>query len=238
MTGRILKMTQNDEALRLLAQMYARWFMRTSVDSVLLEGYERIRDILYLATSQQDAHEQLSQLASDAMGDARKLYEQARDTVASVIKAGGSADILVVGETDGYRHLCLTCRRDEQNFQRVPFFQARERRWLLLSEVADERRSASSICQLCLQPITPNALVLFAFAGTNKHPHACGCGTCNRAGVTFLLMIYTCDQHTQLVLLPALRQIAAPSKQQYVDQAIKICRENGWYMLNKASARP
>jgi len=175
-------MKQNDEALRLLAQMYARWFMRASARSVL-EACERIRDTLYTAVSQQDAYEQLVQLAeapSERESYHRPAYEQARDIVAQVIQAGGSADTLIVGQTDGYRHLCLTCSQDEQNFQRVHFFHRQERRPLLKPEVRGEQRS---VCQLCSQPIHPDKLVLFAFAGTEKHDHACRCGMCNRAGI-------------------------------------------------------
>src|SRR5579859_2642754 len=188
------KMKQNDEALRLLAQMYARWFMLASAKPVL-EVCERIRDALYAAVNQQDAYEQLAQLAqvaSDSQSDHSRAYEQARDIVAQVIQSGGSADSLIVGETDGYRHLCLSCSRDEQNFKRVHFFQIQERRLLLKPEVAGERRAAYSRCQLCLQPINPNLQVLFTFAGTEKHPNACQCGACNRAGIASLLKIYEC----------------------------------------------
>lgn len=241
MTVRTPKMTHDDEALSLLAQMYAGWFMRASVGSVLLEVYERIRDLLYHATSQQDAYEQLAQMAETVPAperDSQRIYQQARDTVAAVIAASGSADVLIVGQTDGYRHLCLTCCQDEHTFQHVPFFQQRERRQLLLPEVTGERRSASSRCQRCMQPIAPEKLVLFTFAGTDKHGRACCCSACNRAGVAFLLDVYHCDEHTQQVLLPALHQIAAPSRRRCIDQAMTTCWEHGWYMLNKDSIRP
>jgi len=227
-------MKQNDEALRLLAQMYARWFMRASARPVL-EVCGRIRDTLYNATSQQDAYEQLARLAEGTVSDHRRAYERARDIVAQVIQEGGSVDTLIVGETDGYRHLCLSCSQDEQNFQRVRFFQMQERRFLLKPEVGGDRRSAYSKCQLCLQPINPNTLVLFTFAGTEKHPKGCLCGACNRAGVASLLSIYECDKETQQVLFPALHQVVAPSKQKCVEQVVEVCWEKGWYMFNKDS---
>jgi hypothetical protein len=241
MTITVPKMRQNDEALRLLAQMYARWFMRASARAVL-DVCERIRDALYTATSQQDAYEQLAQLAesaSDSQRDYKRAYERARDIVTHVIQAGGDADTLIVGQTDGYRHLCLSCSQDEQNFQRVRFFQMQERRFLLKPEVVGEKRSAYGRCQLCLQPINPNLLVLFTFAGTEKHPNACQCGSCNRAGIASLLIIYECcDKETQQVLFPPLRTVAAPSKQRCVEQAVEVCWEKGWYMFNKDTVLP
>jgi hypothetical protein len=235
MTITVPKMKQNDEVLRLLAQMYARWFMRASARPVL-EVCERIRDTLYAAATQQDAYEQLAYLAESAQSDHKRVYERARDIVALVIQAGGGADTLIIGQTDGYHHLCLSCSQDEQNFQRVHFFQMQERRFLLKPEVSGEQRSAYSKCQLCLQPINPNKLVLFAFAGTEKHPNTCHCGNCNRAGIASLLTIYECDKETQQVQFPLLHQVVAPSKQQCVEQAIKVCWEKGWYMFNKDTA--
>ncbi len=234
------KMKQNDETLRLLAQMYARWFMRAGAQSIL-EVYERIRDILYAAVNQQHAYEQLAQVAeasSDSECDLSQLYERARDTIAQVVQMGGSVDSLIVGETDGYRHLCLSCSQNEQNYQSVPFFHMQDRRFLLKPEVEGERRSAYSKCQLCLLPMNPNALVLFTFAGTQKHPDTCQCRACNRAGIASLLDIYECDKETQQILFPSLCQVAAPSKPRCVEQAIKVCWEKGWYMFNKDTVLP
>lgn len=237
MTIMVPKMQQNDEALRLLAQMYARWFMRARARP-LLEVYEQIRDAFYNARSQQDAYERLSQLAEVDLSDYRRAYEQACDIVAQLIRAGGSADTIIIGETDGYRHLCFSCSQNEQNFQCVRFFQMQERRFLLKPEVEGERRSVYSKCQLCLQPINPNKWVLFTFAGTEKHPGGCQCRACNRAKVASLLTIYTCHKETQQVLLPLLYRVVAPSKQKCVEMAVKVCWEKGWYMFNKDTVLP
>jgi len=231
----IPRMTQSDEALRLLAHLYARWFMRIHSES-LIDVYEQIRDVLYRASSQQDAYEQLREFAESPseMDDAsRDAYVQAHSLVQQVMQAGGSADALIVGQTDGYRHLCLACSQDEQNFQRIRFFSPRDRRPLLKPEVWGDHRATYSRCQLCLQTINPNNLVLFTFAGTAKHDKPCHCRTCNRAGIAYLLNIYDCEWETQRVLFPALQQVVAPSKQQCVERAIKASWEHGWYMLNK-----
>lgn len=236
----VQKMKQNDPALRLLSQMYARFFMWTSTPT-LLEAYETIRDILSSAITQQEAYEQLQQAVQASAGSEnllRQRYEQAQDLVLQVIGAGGNADTLIVGETDGFRHLCFPCSQDEQNFQRISFFQKQERRLLLKPEVAGERRSAYSKCQICLQPICPNKLVLFTFAGTEKHPPRCACKACNRAAIASLLTIYEYDTQAQQILFPFLQKVTAPSKRQCLQQAIKICWEKGWYMLNKDSLLP
>jgi hypothetical protein len=151
------------------------------------------------------------------------------------MQAGGSANAIVVGQTDGFRHLCLTCSQDEDNFQRVRFFNARDRRPLLKPEVGGAPRSAYAKCQLCLQPLSLLKLVLFVFTGTAKHEPSCGCQQCNRARIAYLLSIYDCDQGTLRVRLPQLEQIAAPSKAQCLERAITRCWERGWYMLNKES---
>jgi hypothetical protein len=231
------KMNQNDEALRLLAQMYARWFMRASAKPVL-EVCERIRDTLYAATSQQNAYERLEQLVQSASDDHKQAYKRACNIVAHLIQAGGGADTLIVGQTDGYRHLCLSCSQDEQNFQRVRFFHMQERRFLLKPEVEGDHRSAYSKCQLCLQPMNPGKLVIFTFAGTEKHPNGCQCESCNRAGIASLLTIYECDKETQQALVPSLCTIAAHSKPRCVEQAVEVCWEKGWYMFNKDTLLP
>jgi hypothetical protein len=240
MTMNVPRMRQDDQALRLLAQMYARWFMRTDSQRIV-SVYEQIRDVLYTAVNQQDAYEQLAYLAEmtpEADDSCHEVYAQARDSVAGVIQANGSADVLIVGETDGYRHLCLTCSRDEQNFQDVPFFSMQDRRPLLKPEVSGELRSAYSMCQICRQPINPSRLVLFVLAGTEKHVKDCQCGKCNRAGIASVLGIYECARETQQVLLPHLQQVIAPSKQKCIEQAIELCWGKGWYMFNKNSVFP
>jgi len=237
----ISTMQQHDEALRLLAQMYSRWVMRTNAGSDREEVFMQIRDLLSTATSQHEAAAhvwQLAQSISDQESAAWKIYEQAHTCVEQLIEAGGSADALIVGVTDGYRHLCLSCSQQEENVQRVLFFNRRERRPLLALEVIGTRRSATASCQCCLQPIHPDALVLFVLTGTAKHPKACRCRACNRAGIAYQLSIYTCERDTLQIVLPALQQVAAPSRQQCVELAVKLCREQGWYMFNKETVLP
>lgn len=235
------KMQQDDEALRLLAQMYSRWFMHAKVGSPMEGVFIHIRDILYSASGQQEAYEHLLhevEAVSEGESLPSKAYDRARTCVQRLIEAGGSADALIVGQTDGHRHLCLTCSQDEQNFGRVRFFHLQERRPLLSLEVGDAHRSAYSTCQLCLQPINPNDFVVFTFAGTAQHTRRCDCSQCNRAGITYLLTIYACEEGTQRVLFPFLEQVAAPSRQKCVEQAITRCWENGWYMFNKDTMLP
>lgn len=236
-----LRMQQNDEALRLLAQMYARWFMNTNVGSIMEDVFVQIRDALYNATSQQEAYEQLSHLVetvSDHESLPWKTYERARTCVEQVIQTGGSADSIIVGQTDGYRHLCLMCSQDEQNFQRVRFFTMQDRRPLLKLEVGEGRRSPYSKCQLCLQPINPQRFVALTFGGTTRHAKTCNCGHCNRAGTSYLVNMYECEKQSQRVIFPFLKQVAAPSKQKSVELAIEQGWENGWYMFNKDTVLP
>ncbi len=236
MISTLPNMVQADEALRLLAQMYARWFIRVGLDESREEMYAHIRDILYNAVSQKDAHERLTQLAegmNDTNASLWRVCIQAQDIVQQVIQAHGSVNALVAGQTDGFRHLCLTCSQNEQNFQRVHFFNGRDRRLLLMPEIGGTNRSVYSMCQICHQPINPNKLVIFSFAGTTKHTKQCLCRMCNRAGTAFLLSIYECEPQAQRVLLPYLQQVSAPSKQQCVERAVKLCWENGWYMFNR-----
>jgi hypothetical protein len=220
---------QQDNALALLADMYNRWFLRTNIEWKR-EVYEQIRDILRRFKSQQDAYTYLVEHTPETV--ALDIYAHAIEAIRQIMASGGTIDTLVVGETDGYRHLCLSCSQDEHNFERVRFFQQQDRRFLLAPEVDDKQRSVYDKCQCCLQPIHPNRLVLFAFAGTQKHT-ACQCGACNRAGVASVVCVYGCDWHTQQVVLPALEQVIAPSKQRCIEQATTLCWEKGWYMLNK-----
>jgi hypothetical protein len=241
MTMAVPRMKQHDEALRLLAQMYSRWFMMMKVGSLMENIFREIRDILYHATSQQEAYEQLSR-GAEAISDHESLpwkaYDRARTCVEHLIQAGGSADTLIVGQTDGYRHLCLTCSQNEQNVQQVRFFNKQESRPLLKLEVGEGRRSTYSKCQLCLQPIYPQKFVLMTFGGTIRHGKPCDCGECNRAGTAYLVNVYECEKSTQRVLFPFLRQVAAPSRQKGVEQATQLCWEKGWYMFNKDSVLP
>ncbi len=237
----IPQMQQDDEALRLLAQTYSRWYVGTRVGSVTEGVFLRIRDILYHATSQQEALAQLAQ-EQDRLADQESLpriaYARASRALSRVIKAGGSIDALIVGCTDGHRHLCWPCSQDEKAVARVRFFDRKECRELLSLEIGEQRRSSYSKCQLCLQPINPLQFVILTFGGTARHGKGCGCGECNRAGTAYLLNIYVCDRSTRQVRLPLLEQVAAPSRPQGVERGIERCWQNGWYMLNKDSILP
>lgn len=231
---------QQDHALRLLAQMYSRWFMRSQVGSEMENVFAQIRDVFYQAASPHEAYEQLSHFAdvSEPEGLPQKAYDQARVCVKRLVQSGGNADALIAGQTDGYRHLCLTCGQDEQNFQRVRFFDMQSRRPLLYLEVGDVPRTAYARCQLCLQPLNPQRFVLLMFGGTAKHIKPCACGQCNRAGTGYLVNIYECEKSTQQVIFPFLQQVTAPSRQKGVERAIELCWENGWFMLNKEKFLP
>jgi hypothetical protein len=238
MTIVIPTMKQEDEALRLLAGLYHRWFLHVSTDP-WMDVYIQIRDILSNASSLQEACNCLMELAQTSPEEPfYQTYTKAHEMIHQVILAGGSADALIIGETDGFRHLCLKCCQDEHNIQRVRFFNTRERRPLLKPEIRNERRSVYSKCQICLQPINPDKLVIFTHTGTARHRKGCTCRECNRAGTAYLLSIYECERDTQRVILPFLQQVSAPSKQQSVEQAITLCWENGWHMLNKDAFRP
>ena len=224
--------TQTDEALRMLARLYHRWFMHASEAQEAV--YQQIRDVLFHASDQQAALAFLtaqSARIAPAAPDAA-IWQEARATLQAIIAAKGSIDALIIGQTDGFHHLCLVCSQDENNWRRVRFFNERACRPLLKPEIAGERRSVYACCQLCCQPLNPLRLVILLPMGTQKHPGACSCRTCNRAGVAFLLSIYACEPETQRICLPQVLQIVAPSKQQCREQAIKACSERGWYMLH------
>lgn len=234
-------MKQNDEALRLLAQAYARRVRRVPVDSLEEEVLMPIRDMFYAASSQQEAYEYLSAL-TEAIDDhesvAWSVLSRARTCVEELIGAGGSAESMIVGCTDGYCSLCLGCSQEEDQVQQVRFFRLSERRPLLKLEVEQERASPLSICQQCLQPISPQRFVLFTPGGTSRHDKSCDCGQCNRAGISYLVNIYECEQSSRQVVLPLLQQVGASSKPRSVERATEQCREQGWYMLNKDNILP
>jgi hypothetical protein len=234
-------MKQRDEALRLLAQTYARQARRVPVGSQQEQVRLSIRDMFSTASSQQEAYEYLSALTSaidDHENVAWSVLNQARRCVEGLIEAGGSAESMIVGLTDGYCSLCLVCSQEEEQVQQVRFFRLSERRPLLKLEVEQERASPLSICQQCLQPIFPQRFVLFTPGGTNKHGKPCDCGQCNRAGISYLLNIYEIEQSSRQVRLPSLQQIGGPSKPRSVERAMKQCREQGWYMFHKGSVLP
>jgi hypothetical protein len=117
--------TQADDALRLLADLYARRFQGgapSASDRIRLARWhacELVRNVLYQAQDQADALMQLDHLAQhieeehvnqEAEATAwQGVVLDARTLVAQVIDAGGSAQTLLAGETDGYRHLCAPC---------------------------------------------------------------------------------------------------------------------------------
>lgn len=223
--------TQADEALSLLARMYHRWFLQAN--EAQEETYQHIRDICSHAPSQQAALADLTaQIAclSPASQEVA-IWQAARETLQAVMDAQGRIETLIIGQTDGFRHLCLACGQDAQSRQRVRFFNERACRPLLKPEITGELRSAYARCHHCCQPLNPNVLVVLLPMGTQKHTRSCACRACNRAGIASLLSIYACEPATQHIRLPRVLQIAAPSKQQCQEQAVKACWERGWYIV-------
>jgi hypothetical protein len=238
--------TQTDEALRLLADYYSRCFQgggphANPVWQARWHAYELVRNALFQAQSQSDALSQLDDLAQhveeehaqqEAEATAwQRVVLDARALVAQVIETGGSPQTLIVGETDGFRHLCLHCCQDEQNFQHVRFFDHRDRRPLLIPEVKKERRSAYDRCQVCLQALAPVKYVVLIPAGTARHGKGCRCQMCNQAGFASVVHLYESDRETHTFRLPALAHIAAPSLQQARKCAAEACWQHGWYLL-------
>jgi hypothetical protein len=239
MTIFLPNLPQPDEALRLLAHMYARWFMCVGLEEPEAGVYARLRDVFARASSQREAYAHLTGLAEEASRAHEDLaqwaYVLARKSLQAVIQAGGSASALIVGQTDGFRHVCVMCGKQEGSIERVRFFHLRDRRPLLAPEASGARRSSYTRCQLCQQPIHPRRLVLFVLAGAVKHPVGCSCGGCNRAGLATLLNIYAWEQETQRLVFPVLHQMVAPRRTRAFEQALTLCWEKGWYMLNKES---
>jgi hypothetical protein len=237
--------TQTDEALRLLAGMYARRFQWVPPDQPIPQtrwhACERIRDLLYQARDQPYALAQLEELAeqveeehthSAAEVEAWRAYVgEASDLVAQVIQAGGDASVLIAGETDGFRHLCLRCCQDESNFERVRFFTRSARRPLLKAEVNQASRSLYGRCQICHQVLAPEKWVVLVPAGTTRHEKDCACLECSRAGLAWLLNLYARDEASHALLLPRAAQIAAPSLKQARTRAFSYCWQHGWYVL-------
>lgn len=128
---------QADEALHVLVDLYTRRVQSAipSQSHPRNEAYwhacERIRETLLLAACQQDALERLAMLETqieaphttdEATTAWRATVGQARELLAQVIQAGGNVQVLFVGESDGFRHLCLRCSQDERNFAHIRFF--------------------------------------------------------------------------------------------------------------------
>lgn len=242
-----LSFRQTDEALRLLADLYARRFQRgvpPETDRIRLARWhacELVRDVLYQAQNQLDALTRLDHLAQDIEEEHisqeaeaaawQKTVLDARALVAQVINAGGSAQTLLAGETDGFRHLCLHCCQDANNFQRVRFFNHRTRRLLLIPEVSNGRRSLYDRCQVCLQAVAPTKYVVLLPVGTVKHGKGCPCKQCNQAGFASVVRLYESDAITRTIRLPSLICVTAPSYQQARKRAFEECWQNGWYLL-------
>ena len=239
---------QTDEALRLLANLYARRFQGgapSDSDRIRLtrwHAYELVRDTLRQAQDQSDALVRLDHLAQHVEEEHVSQEEEAtawqgvvldaRALVAQVIDAGGNAQTLLAGETDGYRHLCLHCCQDESNFQRVRFFNHQTRRPLLIPEVRPSgRRSMYDRCQICLQALAPVKYMVLVPTGTVKHEKRCACNECNQAGFASVVHLYESDVTTHAIRTPALLQVAAPSQHQARKRAFEKCWQQGWFLL-------
>jgi hypothetical protein len=240
--------TQTDEALRLLADLYARRFQGgtpSSGERIKLarwRAYEFVRDTLRQAPNQSDALVQLATLSQqveeehapqEAEATAwQRVVLDAHALVERLINAGGSAQVLLTGETDGYRHLCLHCCQDERHFQQVRFFNHATRRPLLIAEIRTSgQRSMYDRCQICLQALAPVKFVVLVPTGTIKHDKGCVCKDCNQAGFASVVTLYESDKGIHTMHLPALRQIAGPSVQQARKRAFEECWRQGWYVL-------
>jgi hypothetical protein len=239
---------QADDALRLLADLYARRFQRgvpSASDRIRLarwHAYEVVRDAFRQAQDQPDALMRLDHLAQHVEEEHAKTATEAvawqevvcdaRALVVQVINAGGSAQVLLAGETDGYRHLCPHCCQDESNDERVRFFNQATRRPLLIPEVHKRgQRSIYDRCQICLQALAPIKYVILVPVGTIKHEKACACKECNQAGFAYVVSLYESDTTTHAFRIPALAQVAAPSSQQVRKRAFEQCWRQGWFLL-------
>jgi hypothetical protein len=237
---------QADDALRLLADLSARRFQGGAPSDLIRlarwPAYEVVRDTLRQAHDQPDALMRLDYLAQHVEEEHVSQAEEAsawqgvvldaRVLVAQVIDAGGSAQTLLAGETDGYRHLCLHCCQDESNFQRVRFFNHHTRRPLLIPEMRPSgRRSMYDRCQICLQALAPVKYVVLIPTGTIKHEKGCTCNQCNQAGFASVVSLYESDVTTHAIRIPALIQVAAPSQQRARKRAFEECWQRGWYLL-------
>lgn len=235
---------QRDEALRLLADLYARRSAGQPTrpgDQVIHQANTALMHALREATSQEDAHRRLItlltladnphvQTEADALAWTSTI-EKACAWLAQVIVAHGDARVLLAGETDGFRHLCRSCCQDEGNFTRIRFFNISQRRPLLKAEVCNATRSLYGKCQICQQVLAPIRYVVLTPLGTVRHVIGCPCGHCNRAARAHVGNLYEQDQTSGEVLLPRVAQLAAPSPRQLVTRALAHCWEQGWYLL-------
>lgn len=236
-----------DEALHLLADFYARRVAAgppsasRPLDMAAWHAYERIRDTLRQAPGQAVALERLRRLAdqvepahasrSEETASWRAAVGKAADRVRQVLEANGHVQVLLAGETDGFRHVCRRCCQQEANFQRVRFFDHAARRPLLKAEVSNAARSLYGKCQVCAQVLVPEKWVVLVPGGTRKHLHPGSCPECNRARVAFLAFLYECEESSLTLRVPSVATVAAPSPQQANQRALRLCWENGWYLL-------
>lgn len=229
---------QADDALSQLGLYYHRQFLQVSLPRESREACAWLRDQLLSADSQQAVWEQIrAQAERDwSAPDAAfwiPLCNQAAGLLQQVMDAGGSIHPLVAGITDGFRHFCLRCGQDAEKREEVRFFQERDCRWLLTTEVGNTPRSVYDRCQSCLQPLAPNQVVVFVPAGTVKHVSGCTCQQCNQRSLASVLNIYACDPQMRQIMLPRLVQVAAPSRQQCMERAVALCWREGWYMASE-----
>lgn len=238
--------TQADDALRLLADHYDRRFRGGATSDPIKRArwhaYEVVRDLLSRAEDQADALSQLDDLAQHVeeehinQAEEAEAWQQvvidARALVAQVIDAGGGAQTLLAGETDGYRHLCLSCCQDERNVERVRFFSHASRRPLLIADIRKSgQRSMYDRCQVCFQALAPVKYVVLIPVGTVKHDKGCACKDCNQASFASVVALYERDASTGVLCIPALLQVAGPSGQQARKRAFSKCWTQGWYLL-------
>ena len=239
---------QADDALRLLAEFYARRFQSgvpsasNRIGLARWHACEQVCKVLADAQDQADARARLASLVQQVEEEhARQEAEAAAwqevvraacTLVMNLIEAGGSARSLIVGETDGFRHLCMRCCQDEANFARVRFFNLRARRPLIIPDICDGgRRSLADQCQICGQALAPLKYVVLIPGGTSRHGNACSCSRCNQAGLAWGVFLYECDPTTYAFRLPSLARVEAPSLVQARKRAWQECWQQGWYLL-------
>ena len=235
--------TRADDALHLLAGFYARrcQMVPTNQPAPLANwrACERIYRLLEQASGLVAADEQLVELAGQIKEEHVRspvdiaawhaCIDEARGLIAQVLRAGGNAQVLVAGVTDGVLHFCARCSQDEYKLQQVRNFDQHRRRVLLKAEV--RQGSLTGRCQACRQVVAADRSVVLVPVGTVKHESGCRCATCNRAGLAWLVHLYGCDDYSLAVQLPALAQIAAPSLKQARARAFALCWQRNWYVL-------
>lgn len=235
--------TQTENALHLLAGLYARrcQVVPTNQPAALARwrACERMCRLLEQASSLIATDKQLVELAGQVEEEHahspveiaawHACIDEARELIAQVLRAGGNAQVLVAGVTDGVLNFCARCSQDEHTLQQVRLFDQRRRRVLLKAEV--RQGSLAGRCQACRQVVAADRSVVLVPVGTVKHRRGCRCATCNRAGLAWVIYLYGCDDYSLAVQLPALAQIAAPSLKQARSRAFALCWQKNWYVL-------